>query len=139
MRPLCINLTLLRLRQRIHLLPNAQLAKLPHVGLHSHAVELVLAQVRQPQLHRLGVPIADLDKASQCLSLKVLLRLLEDEVVSGDGPALCDAGERHGAVGGQAEVVGGAEGKVGEEFEGLDAVGSELEIARGDAVLGLAL
>lgn len=58
------------------------------------------------------------------------------ETSSGDGPALDDAREGDGAVGGQTEIVGGAEGEVGEELEVADAVGSQLEIAGWDAVGG---
>lgn len=69
-------------------------------------------------------------------ALPVLLRFFENEVAAWDGPALGYAGEGHGALGGQVEVVGGAEGEVGHEFEVADGVGAELEVCDGDAVGG---
>lgn len=39
-------------------------------------------------------------------------------------------------MGRKPEIVGGAQGEVGEEFEVADAVGAELEIAGGNVVGG---
>ena len=58
---------------------HTQLAKLPHVRLHTNPVVGVLLQKRQPKLHRLRVPVADLDQPAHGDALKVLLALLEDE------------------------------------------------------------
>ena len=54
-----------------------------------------------------------------------------------DCPPLRDARERGGADGGEFEVVGGAHGKVGEDFEVADAVGAELEFAGFDVLRGV--
>jgi hypothetical protein len=56
------------------------------------------------------------------------------EVRSGNGPALGDLGERHGAPCRKIEVVGSTESKVGEEFEVAHTVGAELEVGGGDTV-----
>jgi hypothetical protein len=56
------------------------------------------------------------------------------EVGSGNGPALGDLGERHGAPCRKIEVVGGAESEVGKEFEVAHTVGAELEVGGGHAV-----
>lgn len=96
----------------------------------------MLLQESQPQLHRLRVTVLDLDQPPERDTLKVFLRLLENEMRLGHGPALDHAREGHGAEGGQAEVVGSAERKVAEELEVADRVGSELEVARGNTVLG---
>lgn len=98
----------------------------------------MLLQEGQPQLHRLRVTVLDLDQPPESDTLKVFLRLLENEMRLGHSPALDHAGQRDGAEGGQAEVVGGAEGEVAEELEVADRVGPELEVARGNAVLGFA-
>jgi hypothetical protein len=76
----------------------------------------------------------NLNQSPQCDTLKVLLTLLVYEVGSGNGPALGDLWERHGAPCRQVEVVGGAEGEVGEEFEVAHTVGAELEVGGGDTV-----
>jgi hypothetical protein len=74
----------------------------------------MLLQERQPQLHRLGVPVADLDQPAQGDALKVLLALLEDKGRLGHGPALRQARQRHGAERRQAQEVGRAQRKVAE-------------------------
>lgn len=66
--------------------------KLPHVCLHTNTIKLMFAQIRQPKLDRFGIAVFDLDQAPQRYTLKVLLRLLEDEVTPGHGPSLCDSG-----------------------------------------------
>lgn len=98
----------------------------------------MLLQEGQPQLHRLRVAVLDLDQPPERDTLKVFLRLLENEMRLGHGPPLDHARKGHGAEGGQAKVVGGAEGEVAEELEVANRIGSELEIARGDTVLGFA-
>lgn len=98
----------------------------------------MLLQEGQPQLHRLRVTVLDLDQSPERDTLKVFLRLLENEMRLGHGPALDHAGQRDGTEGGQAEVVGGTEGEVAEELEVADRIGPELEVARGNAVLGFA-
>ena len=95
----------------------------------------MLLQVREPELHRLGVAVPDLDKAAQGNALVVLLRLLVDEMGPRDRPALDNARQGHGAKGGQAQVVGGAQGKVGEELEVGQSKGAQLQIAGRDTVL----
>lgn len=97
---------------------------------------LMLLQEAEPDAHRLLVPVLDLDQSAHGDALKVLLRFLEDEGVARDGPALGDAGQGDGALGGQGEEVGGAEGEVGEEFDVAHAVGADLEVADGHAVFG---
>ena len=111
---------------------------LPHVGLHTNPVKGVLAEEGQPGLHRLRVTILDLNQTAEGDPLKVLLALLVDKVTADDGPALSDAGKRHGARDGEVEVVRSAEGKIGKELEVLNTVGAQLEIADGQAVFGLA-
>lgn len=76
----------------------------------------------------------DLDEAPHGDALKVLLRLLEDEVCARHGPSLGDTGQGNGTSRGEAHVVCGADGKVGEEEQVADAIGAQLEIADGDAV-----
>jgi hypothetical protein len=70
----------------------------------------------QPCLDRLWVTILDLDQTAKRNPLKVLLALLVYEVTASHGPAFGDTGEGHGAGDGEVEVVGGTNGKVGEEL-----------------------
>jgi hypothetical protein len=91
----------------------------------------------QPCLNGLRVTILDLNQAAEGDPLKVLLALLVYEVTAGHGPALGDTGEGHRAGDGEVEVVGGTDGEVGEELQVLDAVGSQLEVAYGEAVFRL--
>ena len=98
----------------------------------------MLLQERQPDLHGLWVSVTDLNQPAQCNTLKVLLRLLENEARLGHRPALSDARQRHGAERRQAEVVGGAQGKIGKEFETALAVGAQLQVGSGHAELALA-
>ena len=78
--------------------------------------------------------VLNLDQSPQRDTLKVLLTLLVYEVGSGDSPALSDLGKRHRASCWQVEVVGGAEGEVGEKFEVAYTVGTQLEVGGGDTV-----
>lgn len=80
----------------------------------------------------------DLYQPSQCLALEVLLAFLEDEVCPRHRPALRNLGQRHWPLGGEFEIICGAHGEVGEEFEVAHRVGAELEIADGQAVRGFA-
>ena len=111
---------------------------LPDIRLHAHAVVLVLGDERQPRLDDIRVAVLDLDEAAHGDALEVLLRLLEDEVGPGDGPALGDAGQGDGPPRAQPHVIGGAHGEVGEQQQVLDRVGAQLQVAHGHAVLGLA-
>jgi hypothetical protein len=101
----------------------------PNISLHTNTIESMLAQESQPSLHRLGISILNLDETAEGDTLEILLALLVHEVASRDGPAFDDTGQRHGSGNGEVEVIRGADGEVGEEFDVLDAVGSELEIA----------
>ena len=56
------------------------------------------------------------------------------EVGSGNGPALGDLRERHGAPCREVEVVCSAEGEVGKEFEVAYTVGAELKVGGGNTV-----
>lgn len=116
--------------------PRTKLAELPNVGLHTDTIVGMLLQEGQPQLHRLRVAVLDLDQSPECDTLKVFLRLLENEMRLGHGPALDHTRQGNGAEGRQAEVVGGAKGEVAEELEVADRIGPELEVARGNAILG---
>jgi hypothetical protein len=79
-------------------------------------MEGVFAKEGQPCLDCLRVTILDLDQTTKRNPLKVLLALLVYEVTAGHGPAFGDPGEGHGAGDGEVEVVGGTDGKVGEEL-----------------------
>lgn len=70
--------------------------------------------------------------------LEILLALLEDEVRPRHCPALDDLRQVFGAFGGEAEEVGGAEGKVSEDLEVADAVAAELELGGGEKPIALA-
>jgi hypothetical protein len=129
-----INRSLCLFSLLIHLFANIQTRVFPHIRLHTHTVVSVLLQETQPNLHNFGVSILNLNQSPQCDTLKVLLTLLVYEVGSGNGPALGDLGERYGAPCRKIEVVGSAEGKVGEEFEVAHTVGTELEVGGGDTV-----
>ena len=109
---------------------------LPHIRLHPHAVKGMLAQKGQPDLHRLRVAVLDLNQPAQRDALKVLLALLVHEVRPRHRPALDDFGERGRSGGGQFEVVGGAHGEVGHEFDVANRVGAQLQVAGRHAVLG---
>lgn len=100
-------------------------------------MESVFPKEGQPRLDRLRVTILDLDQTTKRDPLKVLLALLVYEVTARHGPAFGDTGERHGAGDGEVEIVGGTNGKVGEKLQVLYAVGSQLEVAYGEAVLRL--
>lgn len=83
-----------------------KLAKLKHISLHADPIVGMLLQESKPHLHRIRVPIADLDQPPDCDTLKVLLALLEDEGTPRYRPALRHPRQRHWAIGRQAEVVG---------------------------------
>lgn len=100
-------------------------------------MEGVFPKESQPCLDRLRVAILDLDQTAKRDPLKVLLALFVYEVTASHGPAFGDTGEGHGAGHGEVEVVGGTDGKVGEELQVLHAVGSQLKVAYGEAVLRL--
>lgn len=100
-------------------------------------MEGVFPKESKPCLDRLRVTILDLDQATERDPLKVLLALLVYEVTASHGPAFGDTGERHGAGDGEVQIVGGTDGKVGEELQVLHAVGSQLKVAYGEAVLRL--
>lgn len=110
---------------------------LPDVGLHADSIERVFPKEGQPGLNRLRVSILDLDQAAERDPLKVLLALLVYEVTASHGPAFGDTGKGHGARDGEAEVVGGTDGEVGEELQVLHAVRSQLEVANREAVFRL--
>lgn len=110
--------------------------KLPNIRLHTHPIISMFPQKRQPQLLRLCLSIPNLNQSPHRPPLEVLLTLLVDETASRNRPALYNTRERNGTVSGESEVVGCAEGKVGEEFEVADAVGTQLEVAGWDAVGG---
>lgn len=82
------------------------------------------------------MPVPDLYQPPPRDTLEILLRLLEDEVRSRHRPPLYDLGQGHGPERGKAEEVGRTQREVAEELEIGNAVRSELEIARGDAVFG---
>jgi hypothetical protein len=129
-----VNRSLCLISLLIHLFANIQTRVLPDIRLHTHTVVSVLLQETQPDLHDLGVTILNLNQSPQCDTLKVLLTLLVYEVGSGNGPALGDLRERHRAPCREVEVVGGAEGEVGEEFEVAHTVRAELKVGGGDTV-----
>jgi hypothetical protein len=110
----------------LHCLAHAQFTKLPHVGLHTNAIVLVFSKVRQPKLDGFSVAILDLDQSSQCHTLKVLLRFLEDEVTPRDCPPFRDSRQGHRAISWQTQVIRGSEGKVREKLEWLEAEGPYL-------------
>jgi hypothetical protein len=51
----------------------------------------MLANERQPHLHRIRMTILDLNQPAERLALEVLLALLEDEIRTWDCPSLGDA------------------------------------------------
>lgn len=114
-----------------------QRAELPDVRLHADAVVRMLLKKGQPELHRFWVAVANLNQSSKGDSLKVLLRLLEDEVAPRHGPPLSDARQRNWTKRREFEIVRRSKGKVGEELEVPHAEGSQLKVARGNAVFGL--
>lgn len=135
LRPPPLHLPLHLLQPPIHPPPpSPHFLVLPHVRLHPDPVVRMLPQEREPAPHSLRVAVLDLDEPAARDALEVLLRLLEDEVAAGHGPALGEAREWDGAPGGQAQVVGGAEGEVGEELDVAGGVGAELEGGGGEAV-----
>lgn len=109
----------------------------PNIRLHTDSVKGVFPKEGEPRLHRLRVPILDLDQSAKGDPLEVLLALLMHKVASGDGPAFNDARKRHGTGNGKVQIIGGANGEVGEEFHILNTVRSQLEIAHREAVLRL--
>lgn len=98
----------------------------------------MLLQESQPKLHRLRVPVPDLNQPSHGNPLKVLLALLVHERRLDDRPPLHLARQRHGAERRQAEVVGRAQREVAEELQVARRVRAQLQVARGHAVLGVA-
>lgn len=110
------------------------LAVFPDVCLHTDSVVCVLLEKSQPDLHGLGVSVANLQESPSRDTFKVLLALLENEMRLWHCPALGDLGQRYGAEGREAQVVSGPEGKVAEELQVRDAVGSELQVAGRHAV-----
>lgn len=129
-----INRSLCLISLLIHLFANIQTRVFPHIRLHTHTVVSVLLQETKPDLHDFRMSILNLNQSPQCDTLKVLLTLLVYKVGSGNGPALGDLGERHGASCRKVEVVGSAEGEVGEKFEVAHTVGAELKVGGGDTV-----
>ena len=82
------------------------------------------------------MPVLNLDKSAHGDTLKVLLRLLEDEVGAGHSPALSYPWERNGTPRAEAHVVCCANGEVGEEEKVADVVGAQLEVTSWYAVFG---
>jgi len=97
----------------------------------------MLLQERQPELHCFRMAITNLNQAPEGDALEVFLRLLVDEDGAGHCPALDLARQGDGAEGGQAKVVGGAQGKVAEELEIACRIRAQLQVAHGHAVLNL--
>ena len=95
-------------------------AKLPYVRLHTHAVVGMLLKEGQPHLHGLGVPIPDLNQAPYSNTLEVFLALLEDEVRLGHRPALRKSWQRDGSERREPQVIGGSQGEVAEELKRTD-------------------
>ena len=95
-------------------------AKLPYVRLHAHAVVGVLLKEGQPHLHGLGMPIPDLNQAAYRNTLEIFLALLEDEVRLWHRPALRKSWQRDGSEGREAQVIGGSQGEVAEELKRTD-------------------
>lgn len=86
----------------------------------------MLLKESQPDLHSLGVSVADLKESPSRDTFKVLLTLLENEMRLGHCPPLGNLWQRHGAEGRETQVVGCSQSKVAEELEIWDAVGPEL-------------
>ena len=80
--------------------------------------------------------VLNLNQSAHGDALKVLLRLLENEVGAGYGPALCYPWERNGTPRAEAHVVCCANGEVGEEEKVADVVGAQLEVAGRYTVFG---
>lgn len=95
---------------------------LPNIGLHTDSVKGVFSKESEPCLYRLRVAILDLNQSAKGDSLEVLLALLVHEVASRDGPAFNDARKRHGTGNGKVQIIGGANGEVGEKFNVLNTV-----------------
>lgn len=110
---------------------------LPNIGLHADSMERMFPKEGQPSLNCLRISILDLDKTAECNPLKVLLALLVDKVTTSYSPAFDDTRKRHGSGDREAEVVRGTEGEVSEELQVLHTVGSQLEVANGEAVFRL--
>lgn len=79
--------------------------------------------------------VLNLNQAAHGDTFEVLLGFLEDEIRARDGPALGDSGEGNRTACGQAHVVCGAHGEIGEELQVPDLVCTELEVTDGDPIL----
>lgn len=121
-----------------HVFSNALRAELPNIGLHADTVVCMLLEEGKPKLDRFRVAVPDLNEAADCNSLEVLLGFLEDETAPWHGPTLGDARKWHRAKCREIQVVRCSKGKVGKELEVPEGVGPQLQVARGDAVFGLA-
>lgn len=108
-----------------------------NICLHTNSIKGVFPEKSEPSLHGLWAAILDLNQPAEGNSLEVFLALLVHEVASRNGPAFDEARQRHGTGDREVKVVGGTDGEVGEELDILDAVGSQLKIAYGEAVFGL--
>jgi len=93
-------------------------------------------QKRQPRLDDIWMSVLNLDKSAHGDTLKVLLRLLENEIGAGHSPALCYPWEGNGTPRAETHVVCCANGEVGEEEKVADVVGAQLEVAGWYAVFG---
>lgn len=102
---------------------------LPDICLHADSIEGVLPEKCEPGLHPLQMAVFDLNQTAKSYPLKILLALFVDEVTSDYGPAFNHARQRHRTGDGEVEIVGGAEGKVCEKIQILNAIRSQLKIA----------
>lgn len=107
------------------------------ICLHTDPIEGMFPEESKPGLHGLRISILDLDQTTERDSFKILLALLVHKVASWDGPAFDETRQWHGTGNGQVEIISGTDGEVGKELDILDAVGSQLEITHGEAVLCL--
>lgn len=111
---------------------------LPNIRLHSYAVVRMFPQKGQPQAHGFWVSILDLNQPPQRFSLKILLTLLMNEMRSRHSPSLYHSRQWYRSVCRQFEIICSAESEIGKELQIANTVRSELEIARGDSILGFA-
>ena len=109
--------------------------ELPHVGLHTDTIVLIFPKECEPKLHRIGLSILYLDQAPHGNPFKILLTFFEYKITSWDCPPLYNPWQWDWPWSRQIEIVCSPQSKVRKKFNVSDTVRSELEIARGYAIL----
>lgn len=76
-------------------------------------------------------------KSAEGDPFKILFAFCMDEITTGNCPPFDNPRKRDWPGGGEVEIIGCTEGKVGEELDVADAVRSELKVTHWEAVLRL--